>query len=185
MKIWPGQPYPLGATYDGTGTNFAVFSGLAERVVLCLFDDDGAETQVDLPETTALVHPGYLPHVGPGQRYGFRVHGPYEPETGCRCNTAKLMLDPYATAVEGEAIWNPEVMPYIVTGEDDADLTPSGDDNAAFVPRSVVTNPYFDWGHDRPPRTPWDRTIVYETHVKGFTKLHPDLDPALRGTYAG
>ncbi|GAC1536223.1 MAG: glycogen debranching protein GlgX [Acidimicrobiales bacterium] len=185
MKTWPGQPYPLGATYDGSGTNFAIFSGLAERVLLCLFDDQGRETQLELPEVTALVHHGYLPNVGPGQRYGYRVVGPYTPETGCRCNPAKLLLDPYATAVEGEVQWRPEVMPYVPTGTDDADLVPSHDDNAALVPRSVVTSPYFDWGHDRPPRTPWDRTIVYETHVKGFTQLHPGIDSEQRGTYAG
>ena len=185
MKTWPGQPYPLGATYDGSGTNFAIFSGLAERVLLCLFDDQGAEAQVELPEVTALVHHGYLPNVGPGQRYGYRVVGPYTPETGCRCNPAKLLLDPYATAVEGQVEWRPEVMPYVPTGADDADLVPSPEDNATLVPRSVVTSPYFDWGHDRPPRTPWDRTIVYETHVKGFTRLHPGVEPEHRGTYAG
>jgi isoamylase len=185
MKIWPGQPYPLGATYDGSGTNFSVFSGLAQHIRLCLFDDDDAETQVELPEHTALVHHGYLPGIGPGQRYGYRVDGPYEPHNGCRCNPAKLMIDPYATAVEGEVSWNPAVMPYVVTGSDDADLTPSDEDNASFVPRSVVTSPFFDWGHDRPPRTPWDRTIVYETHVHGYTRTHDGIDPELRGTYAG
>jgi len=185
VKTWPGQPYPLGATYDGSGTNFAIYSGVAERVLLCLFDDDGAETRIELPEVTALVHHGYLPNVGPGQRYGYRVDAPYEPHDGLRGNPAKLLLDPYATAVEGEVRWDPKVLPYVPTGKDDADLTASPDDNAAFVPRSVVTSPFFDWGHDRPPRTPWDRTIVYETHVKGFTKLHPGIDPELRGTYAG
>jgi isoamylase len=185
MKIWPGQPYPLGATYDGSGTNFSVFSGLAQSIRLCLFDDDDVETEVELPEHTALVHHGYVPGIGPGQRYGYRVDGPYEPHNGCRCNPAKLMIDPYATAVEGEVSWNPAVMPYVVTGSDDADLTPSDEDNASFVPRSVVTSPFFDWGHDRPPRTPWDRTIVYETHVHGYTRTHDGIDPELRGTYAG
>ena len=185
MKIWPGQPYPLGATYDGSGTNFSVFSGLATQVLLCFFDDDGNETRLALPERTALVHHGYVPNVGPGQRYGYRVVGPYEPENGCRCNPAKVMLDPYATAVEGEVQWDPRVMPYVVTGKDDADLVPSDADNADLVPKSVITNPFFDWGHDRPPRTPWDRTIVYETHVKGYTTRQPGLDAAIRGTYAG
>ena len=180
-KIWPGQPYPLGATYDGTGTNFSVFSGLSERVLLCLFDDEGNEEQIELPETTALVHHGYLPNVGPGQRYGYRVFGPWEPANGCRCNPAKLLLDPYAYAVEGQTTWDPKVMPYVL-GEPD---TISTEDNAEFVARSVVAHPYFDWGHDRPPRTPWDRTIVYETHVKGLTMAHPDVDEAARGTYAG
>ena len=185
MKIWPGQPYPLGATYDGSGTNFSIFSGLATQVLLCFFDDTGKETRVALPERTALVHHGYVPNVGPGQRYGYRVVGPYEPRNGCRCNPAKVMLDPYATAVEGEVQWDPRVMPYVVTGKDDADLVPSDADNADLVPKSVITNPFFDWGHDRPPRTPWDRTIVYETHVKGYTTRQPGLDAAVRGTYAG
>src|SRR6202140_3535554 len=185
MKIWPGQPYPLGATYDGSGTNFSVFSGLAHRVLLCCFDDDGVETQVELPEVTAFVHHGYVPNVGPGQRYGYRVEGPYEAENGCRCNPAKLLIDPYATAVEGEVTWEPRVMPYVANGADDADIHPSDEDNADLVPKSVVTNPFFDWGHDRPPRTPWDRTIVYEAHVKGYTKLHPGIDEPVRGTYAG
>ena len=185
MKIWPGQPYPLGATYDGSGTNFSVFSGVADRVVLCLFDDDGTERQVALPEVTAYCHHGYLPNVGPGQRYGYRVDGPYDPSAGNRCNFAKLLIDPYATAVEGEVEWSPRVMPYVETGRDDADLMPSTEDNADLVPKSVVANPYFDWGHDRPPRTPWDRTIVYETHVKGYTQQHPGIDESIRGTYSG
>jgi len=185
MKIWPGQPYPLGATYDGSGTNFSVFSGLATRIRLCLFDDEGVETQLELPEQSALVHHGYVPGVGPGQRYGYRVDGPYEPHNGCRCNPAKLLIDPYATAVEGAVEWEPAVMPYVVTGKEEADLTPSDEDNARLVPRSIVTSPFFDWGHDRPPRTPWDRTIVYETHVRGYTRSHAGIDPESRGTYAG
>ncbi len=186
MKLWPGQPYPLGAIYDGSGTNFSIFSGVADRVLLCLFDDDGTETQVELPEVTAFCHHGYVPNVGPGQRYGYRIDGPYDPASGSRCNVAKLLIDPYATAVEGEVDWDPRVMPYAgAPGDADADLRPSTDDNADLVPKSVVTNPFFDWGHDRPPRTPWDRTIVYETHVKGYTQLHPGLDEAVRGTYAG
>ena len=185
MKIWPGQPYPLGATYDGSGTNFSIFSGLASQVLLCFFDDDGNETRVKLPERTALVHHGYVSNVGPGQRYGYRIVGPYDPVNGCRSNPAKLLIDPYATAVEGHVRWDPRVMPYVVTGRDDADLTPSDANNADLVPKSVITNPFFDWGHDRPPRTPWDRTIVYETHVKGYTTHHPGLDPAVRGTYVG
>jgi glycogen operon protein len=185
LKIWPGQPYPLGATYDGSGTNFSVFSSVADRVLLCLFDDDGTETKVELPDVTAFCHHGYLPNVGPGQRYGYRVDGPYDPKAGNRCNFAKLLIDPYATAVEGEVQWEPRVMPYAGTAGPDADLRPSTEDDADLIPKSVVTNPYFDWGHDRPPRTPWDRTIVYETHVKGYTRLHPGLDESVRGTYAG
>jgi len=180
MKIWPGQPYPLGATYDGSGVNFSIYSGLAESVELCLFDDDGEETRVELPEVTALVHHGYVPNIGPGQRYGYRTAGPYEPENGLRCNPAKLLIDPYATAIEGEVTWDPKVLPYV--GDD---LTPDDHDNGPFVPRGVVTSPFFDWGHDRPPRTPWDRTIVYETHVKGFSERHPDIAEDVRGTYLG
>jgi isoamylase len=182
MKLWPGQPFPLGATYDGTGTNFSLFSEIATGVDLCLFDDDGVEECIPLTEVTALCWHGYLPNVSPGQRYGFRVHGPYEPSAGHRCNPNKLLLDPYAKAVEGEVHWDPAVFGYPLGGDD---LTMDERDSAPFVPKAVVTNPFFDWGVDRPPRTPWHETVVYETHVKGFTKLHPDVDEDLRGTYAG
>jgi glycogen operon protein len=182
MRLWPGQPFPLGATYDGTGTNFSLFSEIATGVDLCLFDDEGLEECIPLTEVTALCWHGYLPNVSPGQRYGFRVHGPYEPSTGHRCNPAKLLLDPYAKAVEGEVKWDPAVFGYPLGGDD---LTMDERDSAPFVPKAVVTNPFFDWGVDRPPRIPWHETVVYETHVKGFTKLHPDVDEDLRGTYAG
>ena len=182
MRIWPGAPYPLGATYDGSGTNFSVFSEVAERVELCLFDDDGTETRVDLNEVTGFCWHAFLPDVGPGQRYGFRVHAPYQPEAGLRCNPAKLLLDPYAKAIEGAVEWDEAVFPYRF-GDPDG---PANDaDSAPFVPRSVVANPWFDWGNDRHPLTPWHRTVVYEAHVKGLTMTHPDLDPALRGTYLG
>ncbi|MGH9039714.1 MAG: glycogen debranching protein GlgX [Acidimicrobiia bacterium] len=182
MKVWPGQPYPLGATYDGAGTNFSLFSEVAERVDLCLFDDDGSETCVPLTEVTALCWHGYLHGIGPGQRYGFRVHGPYEPAAGHRCNPAKLLLDPYAKAVEGEVEWNPAVFGYRL-GKDD--LTIDTRDSASYVPKAVVTNPFFDWANDRSPRTPFHESFIYETHVKGFTIRHPDVDEELRGTYAG
>jgi isoamylase len=182
MRIWPGNPYPLGATYDGSGTNFSVFTEVAERVELCLFADDGSETRLDLPEVTGFCWHGYLPDVGPGDRYGFRVHGPYEPESGVRCNPAKLLIDPYAKAVEGAVEWDEAVFPYRF-GDPDGPATAT--DSAPFVPRSVVVNPWFDWGNDRHPLTPWHRTVVYEAHVKGLTMTHPDLDPALRGTYLG
>jgi glycogen operon protein len=182
MRLWPGQPFPLGASYDGAGTNFSLFSEVATGVDLCLFDDDGAEEGIPLTEVTALCWHGYLPNVGPGQRYGFRVHGPYEPHAGHRCNPAKLLLDPYAKAVEGGVKWDPAVFGYPLGGDD---LTPDQRDSAPFVPKAVVTNPFFDWGVDRPPSIPWHETVVYETHVKGFTKLHPDVDEELRGTYAG
>ena len=182
VKIWPGSPYPLGATYNGSGTNFSLFSEVATRVELCLFDDQGEETRVDLPETTALCWHGYLPNVGPGHRYGYRIHGPWEPHSGHRCNPAKLLLDPYGKAVEGEVQWNEAVFPYHFNAQEDSrnDL-----DSAPFMPKSVVTTPWFDWANDRHPRTPWHETVIYEVHVKGFTKLHPHIPEALRGTYAG
>ncbi|HZT67351.1 MAG TPA: glycogen debranching protein GlgX [Acidimicrobiales bacterium] len=179
---WPGTAFPLGATYDGAGTNFSLFSEVAEQVELCLFDPDGAETRVPLREVTAFCWHGYLSGVGPGQRYGFRVHGPHDPATGRRCNPAKLLVDPYAKAVDGEVGWDAAVFGYPLGGDPDAR---DGTDSAAFVPKAVVTNPYFDWGHDRPPRTPWHETVLYECHVKGFTAAHPDIPPELRGTYAG
>ncbi|HEV7922066.1 MAG TPA: glycogen debranching protein GlgX [Thermoanaerobaculia bacterium] len=182
MKIWPGAPFPLGATYDGAGTNFSVFSEVADRVELCLFDEHGNETRVDLAEMTAFCWHGYLPNIEPGQRYGYRVHGPWEPEHGHRCNPAKLLLDPYGKAVEGQVQWNEAVFPYHFnepeTSKNDADSGP-------YMPKSVVTNPYFDWGSDRNPRTPWNETIIYEVHVKGFTRRHPDIPEEQRGTYAG
>ncbi|MEP6915911.1 MAG: glycogen debranching protein GlgX [Acidobacteriota bacterium] len=182
MQIWPGKPYPLGANFDGTGTNFSVFSEVAERVELCLFDETGQETRVDLPESTALCWHGYLPNIRPGQLYGYRAHGPWAPENGQWCNPAKLLLDPYAKAISGDWNWHEAVFPYLFG---DPENSRNDLDSAAYVPRSVVNNPFFDWGNDRPPNTPWHRTIVYETHVKGFTKTHPDIPEELRGTYAG
>ncbi|MFF2774719.1 glycogen debranching protein GlgX [Streptomyces sp. NPDC058052] len=181
MQVWPGQAYPLGATYDGAGTNFAVFSEAAHRIELCLIDDDGTETSVELRETDAFVRHAYLPGVMPGQRYGFRVHGPYAPERGLRCNPAKLLLDPYARAMSGSIAWGEAVYGYPF-GRPDArnDL-----DSAPHTMTSVVVNPYFDWGDDRRPRTEYHHTVIYEAHVKGLTMLHPDLPEELRGTYAG
>lgn len=180
MQVWPGQTYPLGATYDGAGTNFAVFSEVAKRVELCLLHDDGSETAVELRETDAFVRHAYLPGVMPGQRYGFRVHGPYEPARGHRCNSAKLLLDPYARAMSGRIDWNEAVYGYHF-GRPEArnDL-----DSAPHTMASVVVNPYFDWGDDRPPRTAYHETVLYEAHVKGLTMRHPDLPEELRGTYA-
>ena len=182
MQIWPGQPYPLGATFDGVGTNFSIFSEVAQRIELCLFDEHGNETHVDLPEMTALCWHGYLPNVKPGQRYGFRVHGPWDPGQGLWCNPAKLLLDPYAKAIDGGWDWNEAIFPYHFNEPESSrnDL-----DSAPFVPKCVVINPFFDWGHDRQPRTPWHQTVVYETHVKGFTKTHSGIPEELRGTYAG
>ncbi|MEO8468450.1 MAG: glycogen debranching protein GlgX [Chloroflexota bacterium] len=180
--VWSGVPYPLGATYDGWGTNFSLFSEVADRVELCLFDADGNETRIEMPESTGFVWHAYLPQVIGGQRYGYRVHGPWDPGAGHRCNPAKLLMDPYAKAFEGEIKWDPAVFPYRM---DDPDGERSDTDSAPFMPRSVVVDPDFDWGDDRPPRHPPNGTVIYEVHVKGFTARHPGVPPELRGTYAG
>jgi glycogen operon protein len=182
FEVWPGTPYPLGATFDGAGCNFSLFSEIAERVELCLFGDDGREVRIDLVEVDGFCWHAYLPDVRPGQRYGFRVHGPWDPSKGRRCNPAKLLLDPYAKAFEGEVQWNPACFPY--TSPDRPDERDDRD-SAPFVPRSVVHQPSFDWGNDRAPRIPLHETVIYETHVKGISMLHPDVPPDLRGTYAG
>ncbi|MFE5585842.1 glycogen debranching protein GlgX [Kitasatospora sp. NPDC056531] len=181
MQVWPGKPYPLGATYDGAGTNFAVFSESADRIELCLIDEDGSETAVELRETDAFVRHAYLPGVQPGQRYGFRVHGPYNPGLGQRHNSAKLLLDPYTKAMSGHIDWDESVYGYhFGAPERRNDL-----DSAPHTMHSVVINPYFDWGTDHPPRTDYHRTVIYEAHVKGLTKLHPGIPEEIRGTYAG
>jgi glycogen operon protein len=180
IAVWPGQPAPLGATFDGAGTNVAVFSEVATRVELCLFDHEGNERCVELTERTGPVWHGYLPDVGAGQRYGFRVHGPDDAGPGIRANPSKLLLDPYARAIEGGVDWDQAVFPYHFG---DPDGPPETSDSAPYVPRSVVVNPYFDWANDRPPHTPWTETVVYETHVRGFTARHPDIPPEMRGTY--
>jgi isoamylase len=180
MQVWPGQAYPLGATYDGAGTNFAVFSEVAERVELCLLHDDGSETAVELREADAFVRHAYLPGVMPGQRYGFRVDGPYEPVRGHRCNSAKLLLDPYAKSISGAIDWDEAVYGYPFgrpEGRNDLDSAPHS-------MASVVVNPYFDWADDRSPRADYHRTVLYEAHVKGLTMLHPELPQEIRGTYA-
>ena len=182
MKVWPGQPYPLGAVYDGAGTNFSLFSEIAESVQLCLFDEAGHETPVDLPEVTGYCWHGYLPAVEPGQRYGFRVHGPWDPASGHRCNPAKLLLDPCTKAVEGQVRWDEAVFPYSFRDGDDVK---DDRDSAPFMPRCVVHQPYFDWSGDRRLQLPWHETILYETHVKGFTARFPDIPPEQRGTYTG
>jgi len=183
MEIWPGDPFPLGATYDGAGCNFSIFSEVAEQVDLCLFDDDGTETCVRLPEVTAFAHHGYVPGIQPGQRYGFRVHGPWDPDSGRRCNPRKLLIDPYAKAVEGGVQWADAVFPYTFAEGPDG---PANDaDSGPFIPKSIVVNPWFDWAEDRHPRHPWHETVVYETHVRGLTMTHPDVPPELRGTYLG
>ncbi|HET7420284.1 MAG TPA: glycogen debranching protein GlgX [Candidatus Dormibacteraeota bacterium] len=181
MEVWPGRSYPLGAAYDGAGTNFAVFSEVAQSIDLCLFDEGGNEHRVALDEVDAFSWHAYLPHVGPGQRYGYRVHGPYAPEQGVLCNPSKLLLDPYARAVEGEVRWNPACYSYQI-GQADAI---NEEDSAPYVFRSIVQHPHFDWGGDRPPETPLHESVIYEAHVKGLTKCHPEIPENLRGTYAG
>jgi isoamylase len=180
MRLWPGTPYPLGATWDGAGTNFALFSEVARGVELCLVDDDG-EHRVELTEMDGFVWHGYLPDVGPGQRYGYRVHGPYEPARGHRCNPAKLLLDPYGKAVDGQVRWHEALFGYRFSDPARASTA----DSAPYMPTNVVINPFFDWGDDRPPRTPYHGTVIYEAHVRGLTLRHPEVPPDQRGTYAG
>jgi isoamylase len=183
MKTQPGQPYPLGATWDGAGVNFALFSENATGVELCLFERDKTETKIPLTEHTAQVWHVYLRDVRPGQRYGYRVHGPWEPASGHRFNPAKLLLDPYARAVDGKLEWDPALFGYALEGGDD--LVKDERDSAPFVPKSVVIDTAFTWGEDHRLRTPWNETVIYEVHVKGFTARHPEVPEAQRGTYAG
>src|SRR5271163_4632403 len=180
LEVWPGKAYPLGATYDGAGANFAVFSEVAERVELCLFDADGAETRITLPEVDSFVWHGYLPGVEPGQRFGYRVHGPYDPDAGLRCNPNKRLLDPYSKGIDGRFDWNQSLFSYPFGDHDGR----NDDDSAASMPKSVVINPFFDWGNDRPPAHEYANTVVYEAHVKGLTETHPDIPEQVRGTYA-
>jgi glycogen operon protein len=180
MTPWPGSAYPLGATYDGSGTNFALFSECAETVELCLFDDDGVETRVRLRERDAFVWHGYLPNIGPGQRYGYRVHGAYDPEHGYRCNPAKLLLDPYAKAIDGAIDWDESCFSYRFDDHEEF----NDDDSAGHMSKSVVISPFFDWDNDRHPRTPYNETVIYEAHVKGLTMTHPGIPEEIRGTYA-
>ncbi|MBW0131096.1 glycogen debranching protein GlgX [Pseudonocardia oceani] len=181
MRPWPGHAYPLGATYDGAGTNFALFSEVAEKVELCLFDEDGDEKRVPLVEVDGFVWHGYLPTVEPGQRYGFRVHGPHDPSQGLRCNPHKLLIDPYAKALDGPVEWDEAVFGYPFSDPD----ARNDADSAPFVPKSVVVNPFFDWGSDRPPKIPYNESVIYEAHVRGLTIAHPDIPEPLRGTYTG
>ncbi|MBW8173393.1 glycogen debranching protein GlgX [Ornithinimicrobium sp. Arc0846-15] len=181
MDIWPGQSYPLGATYDGSGVNFALFSEIAEKVELCLVDDEHNEQRIELTEVDAHVWHAYVPNLQPGQRYGFRVHGPYAPEHGHRCNPAKLLLDPYAKAMEGKGDGGQALFSY---NFDDPDSF-NEEDSLGHTMYSVVVNPFFHWGDDRPPRHEYHDTVIYEAHVKGLTMTHPDIPEEIRGTYAG
>ena len=187
MKVWPGEPYPLGATWDGEGVNFALFSEHGTGIELCLFDGSDGNQQValiHLTEQTDQVWHIYLPEVRPGQRYGYRVHGPYDPKHGHRFNPAKLLLDPYAKAIDGTIRWGDVLFGYQV-GHLEADLSHDDRDSAPAIPKSVVIDPAYDWGNDRPLRITWHETIIYEVHIKGFTSRHPDVPEELRGTYAG
>ena len=179
--MWPGNPYPLGATYDGSGTNFALFTECAERVELCLFDASGAETRIDLPEVDGFVWHAFLPGIEPGQRYGYRVHGPYDPARGLRANPAKLLIDPYAKAIDGRFEWDESMFGYHFGDPDSVNDA----DSAQHMPKCVVINPFFDWGVDRPPKHPYADLVIYEAHVKGMTMRHPEIPEAMRGTYAG
>lgn len=181
MEIWPGHPYPLGATFDGTGTNFALYSSVADRVELCLLDDEKNETRIEVTEVDAYVWHCYLPGLRPGQRYGYRVYGPYDPDSGHRCDPSKLLLDPYAKAIDGYVDNSPANFSYQFDNPDER----NEEDSLGHTMTSVVINPYFDWGHDRPPGHEYHDSVIYEAHVKGMTMLHPDIPEELRGTYAG
>ncbi len=184
--VWPGAPYPLGATWDGLGVNFALFSAHATQVDLCLFDSADAPREsrtITLPEQTAQVWHGYLPDVRPGQLYGYRVHGPYAPHEGHRFNPHKVLLDPYAKAIGRMVRWGEFEMFGYAAHEGHDDLVMNDRDNAAMAPLAAVIDPAFTWGVDQPLRTPWHRTVIYELHVKGFTARHPGIPPQIRGTY--
>jgi isoamylase len=187
-ELWPGRPFPLGPTWDGQGTNFSLFSEHAERVELCLFDGD-TEERIEVTNHTAHNWHVHLPGIGPGQRYGYRAYGPYDPERGQRFNAFKLLIDPYAKAIEGPIDFGAaNVLPYVPDPggvRDDVDLVRDDEDDALAIPKCVVVDERFDWEGDRPPQRPWSETVIYETHVKGFTNRRQDLPPELRGTYAG
>jgi len=187
MRVWPGNPYPLGATWDGKGVNFALFSEHASKVELCLFEGREAEKEaycVPMTEHTDQVWHAYLPEILPGQLYGYRVYGPYEPSQGHRFNPHKIVLDPYAKAIGRDLRWADELFAYRM-GDPEGDFSFDERDNAACAPLAAVIDPAFTWGDDRHPRTPWHKMIIYELHVKGFTQLHPEIPEKLRGTYAG
>ena len=198
IPVWPGSAYPLGATYDGAGTNFALFSEIAEKVELCLISREGTETRIPLEEVDGYVWHAYLPTVSPGQRYGYRVHGPYDPENGHRCDPSKLLLDPYGKAFDGDFDGDASLFSYALPSdtdtESDSDESAESDAPDADFPQldslghtmtTVVINPFFDWANDRHPRRPYNETVIYEAHVKGMTATHPDVPEYLRGTYAG
>ncbi|MBN1699445.1 MAG: glycogen debranching protein GlgX [Spirochaetales bacterium] len=177
MEVWPGNPYPLGATFDGAGTNFSIFSEIAEKIELCLFDKQEREIRVPMPEVTGGCWHAYIPTIYPGQMYGYRVYGPWEPHNGLLCNPSKLLLDPYAKAIKGAIRWNDAIFPFL------AENGINEKDSAPFVPKGVVINPYFDWTEDHKPRLPWSEMIVYEVHVKGFSYLNTEIPSEISGTF--
>src|ERR1700733_15263355 len=181
MRIKPGRSYPLGATYDGSGTNFSLFSEIAQRVELALIAEDGSQECVDLTELDGFVWHSYLPGVGTGQRYGFRVHGPYDPDQGLRCNPSKLLLDPYAKAIDGQIAGDESLFGYRFDDHDEPNDTM---DSLGHTMVSVVTDTAFDWGDDRAPDLAYHHTVIYEAHVKGLTQTHPGVPEEIRGTYA-
>ncbi len=186
ITVYTGTPYPLGATWDGKGVNFALYAENAEGVDLCLFDDEEnplESVKIRIQERSHHVWHVYVPGLKPGQLYGYRVYGPYEPENGHRFNPHKLLIDPYAKAISGTIQWHNSLFGYII-GDEQADLSFSTEDSAPYIPKSVVVDSNFDWGDDTPPRIPYHRSIIYETHVKGFTQLHPDIPDEIKGTYA-
>lgn len=180
-QVWPGEPYPLGSTYDGAGTNFALFSDVAEKVELCLISADGEETRIELEEVDAHIWHCYIPSIMPGQRYAYRIHGQFDPANGKRCDPNKLLVDPYAKAFDGEFDGHPSLFNYDIHDHSKRNT----EDSLGHTMTSVVINPFFDWGADRAPRTPYNETVIYEAHVKGMTMTHPDIPEELRGTYAG
>ena len=184
--VWPGKPFPRGATWDGEGVNFALFSENAQRVELCLFDASGRKEiqRIELREQTDLIWHCYLPEARPGQLYGYRVHGPYNPAHGHRFNPNKLLIEPYAKDIVGSVCWSDALFGYRI-GHRLEDMSFDRRDNAAGMPKCRVIDPAFTWGNDRSPNIPWTDMVIYELHVKGFTKNHPDVPKALRGTYAG
>jgi len=188
MDSWPGKPYPLGAAWDGKGTNFSLFSENAEHVELCLFDGDGRETRIPVDERTAFNWHCYLPGTGPGQRYGYRVHGPYAPSEGHRFNPSKLVLDPYAHAITGDVDWHAaNVLPYVPGTEplESADLEPDDEDDAEAMPKAVVIDPSFDWEGDRHLETPWPDTVIYEVRAKTCAARTPASPPTRRSRISG
>ena len=186
LRVWPGAPHPLGATWDGVGVNFAIFSEHATRVELCLFDSVEAEVEsltISLPEHTDMVWHGYLPDIHPGQLYGYRVHGPYAPQHGLRFNARKLVMDPYAKVIGRATRWHDSLFGFRMGSPEDP--TPDERDSAPYAPLAAVVDDAFTWGNDRSPKTPWHETVIYELHVKGYTQLHPHVPEALRGKYLG